>query len=146
MKITNRRAFHDYQITDRFEVGLALLGAEVQSIKHGRANINTAYARIKNGEAWLIGANIPLSQFSSIPDYDPTRSRKLLMHKEQLTSLGTKIAQERLTLVPISLYTKGRLVKAELGLGKGKKEYQKKDTQKERDITRDIERALRDKD
>lgn len=146
MKITNRRAFHDYQITDRFEAGLALIGAEVQSIKHGRANINTAYARIRNGEAWLIGANIPLSQFSSIPDYDPARSRKILLHKDQLISLSTKIAQERLTLVPISLYTKGRLIKAELGLGKGKRDFQKKDTQKQRDIDRDIERALRDKE
>jgi SsrA-binding protein len=118
----------------------------VQAIRQGRANINSAYIRIRGGEAWLIGANIPLSVHSAIKDYDPTRVRKVLLHKDQLVSLGSKIASEKLTLVPISLYTKGRLVKAEIGLGKGKKEYQKKEVRRRRDMDLDAERAIRDKD
>ncbi len=146
MKITNRRAFHDYQISDRFEGGLALIGGEVQAIRQGRANINSAYVRIRGGEAWLIGANIPLSVHSAIQGYDPTRVRKVLLHKDQLTSLGSKIASEKLTLVPISLYTKGRLVKAEIGLGKSKKQYEKREIKRKKDLDREAEIAIREKD
>lgn len=146
MKVTNKRAFHDYQIQERFEAGLALIGGEVQSIRQGRANISSAYVRIRDGEAWLIGANIPLSAHSAIKDYDSTRVRKVLLHKDQIVSYGSKIASEKLTLVPISLYTKGRLVKAEIGLGKGKKKYEKRDAKRRKDMDRDAERAIRDKD
>lgn len=146
MKITNRRAFHDYQISERFEGGLALIGGEVQAIRQGRANINSAYVRIRDGEAWLIGANIPLSVHSAIKGYDPTRVRKVLLHKDQVISLASKLASERLTLVPISLYTKGRLVKAEIGMGRGKKRYEKRDAKRRKDMDRDAERAIRGKD
>lgn len=145
MKINNRRAFHDYFITDKFEAGLSLTGAEVASIKQGRANINAAFVRIRNGEAWLVGANIPLSQFSSLQGYDPGRLRKVLLHKSELVSLSTKLSADKLTLVLLSLYTKGRLVKAQLALGKGKKQYEKREVKRRKDLDRDTERALKDR-
>lgn len=144
MQIKNRRAYHDYQILEKYEAGLSLLGGEVQSIKAGRANIEHAFVRIRNGEAYLMGANIPLSVHSQIQGYDPSRIRKVLMHRQEITSLSTKMSQAGLTLVPISLYNKGRLVKVELGLGKGKREFDKKEVRKKRDIDRDIEKALKD--
>lgn len=146
MKVTNKRAFHDYFVTDRFEAGLSLLGSEVQAIRLNRANINSAYVRIRGGEAWLVGGNIPLSEHSRIEGYDPGRSRKVLLHRKELTSLSTKIAQERLTLVPISLYNKGRLVKVQIGLGKGKKQYEKREAKRRKDLDLEAERDLRQKD
>lgn len=144
MQIKNRRAFHDYQILEKLEAGVSLLGGEVQSIKAGRANIDHAFVRIRNGEAYLLGANIPLSVHSQIQGYDPSRVRKVLLHRHEITSLSTKIGQSGLTLVPISLYNKGRLVKVEIGLGKGKREFEKKEVRKKRDIDREVEKALKD--
>lgn len=144
MQIKNRRAFHDYQILETIEAGLGLLGGEVQSIKAGRANIDHAFVRIRNNEAYLFGANIPLSVHSQIQGYDPSRIRKVLLHRQEIASLATKIRQSGLTLVPISLYNKGRLVKVQLGLGKGKREFEKKEVRKKRDIDREVEKALKD--
>lgn len=144
MQIKNRRAYHDYQILEKYEAGLSLLGGEVQSIRLGRANIDHAFVRIRNGEAYLMGANIPLSVHSQIQGYDSSRLRKVLLHRQEITSLSTKISQSGLTLVPISLYNKGRLVKIELGLGKGKRQFEKKEARKKKDIDREVEKALKD--
>jgi|SRR3989344_4873853 len=144
MQIKNRRAYYDYQILEKYEGGLALLGGEVQSIRAGRANIDHAFVRIRNGEAYLLGANIPLSVHSQIKGYDPSRVRKVLLHRQEIVSLSTKVSQSRLTLMPISLYNKGRLVKVQIGLGKGKKQFEKKDAKKKKDLDREIERALKD--
>lgn len=146
MKLYNKRARFDYQIEDSFEAGIALTGTEVKSIRDGRGDISSAFVRLRGGEAWLIGANIPQSVHSSIQDYDPVRSRKILLHKEQLLSLGTKLTSKNLTLVPVSLYTKGRLVKAEIALGKGKKQFEKKEAKRRADLDREAEQALREKE
>lgn len=146
MKILNRRARHDYQIGESFEAGIALTGPEVKSIKQGRGDISSSFVRIKDGEAWLVGANIPLYGQASAPGYDPIRTRKVLLHKNEIISLSTKVGQQRLTLVPLSLYTKGRLVKVQLALGRGKKQYEKREAKRRADVQREVERALRDKD
>ncbi|MAG60099.1 SsrA-binding protein [Candidatus Woesebacteria bacterium] len=144
MRILNRRARHDYQILESFEAGVALTGAEVKSIKEGRADLGGSFAQIRDGEAWLLGANIPLYKGSSgAADYDPLRIRKLLVHRKEIVSLETKIKQKKLTLVPISLYTKGRLVKVKVALGRGKKKYEKRDAKRQKDIQREIERELK---
>lgn len=146
MKIINRRASFDYEIISRFEAGLSLLGSEVKSLKLGRGDLTSAFVRIRAGEAWLVGANIPPYGFSSQKDYDPIRSRRVLLHKKEIVSLGTKVNAENLTLVPVSVYNKGPRVKLEVALARGKKEYQKKEQKKKRDIDREIEREVRGKD
>jgi len=131
MKIFNKRAKFDYFLQEKFEAGIALTGSEVKSLKEG-------------GEAWLYGANIPLYAHTSV-EYDPLRPRKLLLHKKEIISIGTKAKQQNLTLVPISVYTKGRLVKVQIALAKGKKQYEKRDARRKKDIELDIKRALREK-
>lgn len=143
MQILNRRARHDYQFFESFEAGLALKGSEVKSIKQGRGDLAASFVRMKEGEAWLVGANIPLYGTAPAAGYDPLRDRKLLLHKEQLISLNTKAKQQKLTLVPLSLYTKGNLVKLRVALGRGKKQYEKRDAKRKKDIQRDIERSLK---
>lgn len=145
MKILNKRASFEYNLFEKFEAGIALTGVEVASIKAGRADINHAYVRIRDGEAWLINANIPAYEHSTPVGYEPTRSRKVLLHKAELISLSTKISQEKLTIVPISLYNKGRLVKAQLSLGKGKRQFEKRESKRKKDIDRDTERALKER-
>ena len=138
----NRRAFHDYTITERYEAGLALLGSEVKSLRDHRANLKDAYARFFGDELWLVGAHIspyaPASQFG----HDPTRSRKLLLHRRELDRLGGKVKERGLTLVPLRLYwVKGR-AKVELGLGVGKKLHDKRIAIRERMEKREVDRAL----
>ncbi len=145
MQIQNKRARFDYQILEELEGGLALTGAEVKTLKEGRADISHAFVRIRDGEAWLVGANIPQYGHSTLKDYDPLRTRKVLLHKEQIVSLGTKMSQSNLTLVPTKVYNKGRLVKVRLALARGKKQYDKKETTKRNDIQRQIERELKDR-
>lgn len=143
MRIVNRRARHDYQILETFEAGISLTGPEVKSIKQGRGNLSGSFVRVKDGEAWLAGTDIPKYGPAGKQDYDPTRPRKLLLHKKEIVSLSTKVRQQQLTLVPLSLYTKGRLVKAQVALAKGKKKYEKREALKRRDIEREVERALK---
>lgn len=144
MQIFNRRARHDYQLFESFEAGLALKGSEVKSIKQGRGNLAASFVRIKDDEAWLIGANIPLYGTTPAAGYDSLRDRKLLLHKEQLISLNTKSKQQKLTLVPLSLYTKGNLIKVRVALGRGKKQYEKREAKRRKDIQRDTERSLKE--
>lgn len=143
MDVRNRRARRNYQILDTFEAGIVLSGAEVKSIKAGRGDLSGSFVRIRSGEAWLVGAHIPLYQASYPEGYDPLRMRKLLLHKDEVISLDTKTKQQRLTLVPISLYTKGRLVKARVALARGKKKYEKREAKRRKDIERETERELK---
>ena len=145
MKIFNKRARHDYQLYETVEAGVSLLGSEAKSIRNGRGDITSAFARIKDGEAYLVGANIPLHAMSAPQGYDPIRTRKLLLHKSQIVSLGTRMKQQNLLLVPVSVYTKGPLVKLELALARGKKKYEKKEEKKRRDIDREVEIEARGK-
>jgi SsrA-binding protein len=138
----NRRAFHDYHIDEKYEAGLVLTGSEVKSLREGRANLKDAYARFFGEELFLVGAHIspyaPASQFG----HDPERNRKLLLHSEEIDRLRGRIQERGLTLIPLRLYwSKGR-AKAELGLGRGKKLHDKRETIRERMEKRDIDRAM----
>lgn len=143
MNIVNKKARFEYELTgEGVEAGICLLGAEAKSVREGRADISKSAVRIINDELYLINANIPAS---GIAKYDPTRMRKLLLHRGEILSLITKMKQKRLQIVPIRVYNKGRLIKIYLELGKGKRQFEKKESIKRHDINRDIEREFREK-
>lgn len=146
MRIVNRKALHNYHILDRIEAGIVLSGSEVKSIRSGRVDLGEAYVRILNGEAFLVNANIPRYQQSGQKEYDATRSRKLLLHRDQINSLIGKVSGKAQTLVPVSLYEKNNRFKVEVGLGKSKKEFDKRKVIKERDHIRRVEQELRGKE
>ncbi|MEO6929857.1 MAG: SsrA-binding protein SmpB, partial [Casimicrobiaceae bacterium] len=136
--VENRKAFHDYFIEERFEAGLALEGWEVKSIRAGRAQLKEAYVVVKKGELLLIGAHVsPLSTASTHVQADPTRTRKLLMHREEINRLIGKVERAGFTLTPIDLHYKSGRIKLEIGLAKGKKQHDKRATEREREWTRE---------
>lgn len=139
----NRRAFHDYHIDDRFEAGIALVGSEVKSLRDGRANLSDAYARFVGEELWLIGAHVSPYGPASLFGHEPKRDRKLLMHRRELDRLAGKVNEKGLTLVPLRLYWKEGRAKVELGVARGKRQYDKRQAIKERDERREMERARR---
>lgn len=143
MKIINRRAYYDYHLLEKFETGIELTGPEVKSVKKGRMSLKTSFVQIKDDQAYLVNAHIPPYEFARQRNYEPTRTRRLLLHKKEIISLMTKMRQKRLTLVPLSCYTKGPWIKMEIALAKGKKKYEKKEAKKRRDIEREVERELR---
>lgn len=145
MKILNRQALHNYKILDRFEAGINLLGSEVKSVKAGHINLTGAFARIIGSEAYLVNASIPLYEYARPEGYDERRTRKLLLHKKEIIALKTKMAQGNWTLVPLACYSKGSLIKLELALAQGKKEYDHREEIKKRDLTREVEITLRGK-
>jgi SsrA-binding protein len=140
----NKRAHFDYQISDKYEAGLVLTGAEVKSIKTGHVSLKESFVTIKGNELFLTNANIPFyERAGDAKNYDPTRSRKLLLKKSEIKHLTGKIRTDGLTLVPISLYTKKRLLKLEFGVGKGKRKFDKRQTISKREDKRRVQRALR---
>lgn len=145
MKIVNRRARRDYQIIDEVEAGIVLTGAEVKSLREGRGTLSGAFARIKDEEVWLHNFIIPAYKQAGGRGYDPAKPRKLLLHKREIISLTHKMEGKNLTLVPLVCYTMGRFMKVKLGLGKGKKKFEKREQKKKRDIEREIARSLRNK-
>ncbi|MFZ6015346.1 MAG: SsrA-binding protein SmpB [Patescibacteria group bacterium] len=143
----NRKAKFDYECLDKYEAGLELTGQEVKSVREGGAKIDTGHIVIRNGELWLIGANIqPYKKASHIEDYDPARSRKLIMHKKEINQLIGKLSEKGLTAIPFSLYTRGNRIKLEVWLARGKKTHEKRQKLKERDIKRETDRFLRGHD
>lgn len=146
MKVFNRRARHDYQLSDKFETGLVLTGAEVKSVLEGKIHLEEAYAKIIQGELFLINCHIHPYRFADTKNIDPRRTRKLLVHKKELVSLASKIKQKNLTLIPVSCYTKGRKIKLKLALAKSKKKFEKREAKKIKDLEREVERELREKD
>lgn len=142
MKVLNRRASHDYQLLEKFEAGIALSGPEVKSVREGKMSLEGSFARITGGETWLFNCHIHPYRFADTRDLDPTRPRKILLHKKEIISLESKMRQKRLTLVPLACYTKGCLIKLELALGKGKKEFEKREAKKREDIERELEREM----
>lgn len=141
--VHNRRARRDYDVIDTFETGLVLQGSEVKSLRDGHVQVADAYAHVKNGEIWLEGVHIAPYQFAhGVGAHDPDRSRKLLMHRDEIARLDQRIALERLTLVPISLYFKEGRVKVELALAKGRRKADKREALAARDSQREIDRAL----
>ncbi len=146
MNIYNRRANYDYEILETLEAGLVLKGYEVKSIKSSKISLKGSYVTIKDNEAYLINAHISPYQPPNTPkNYDPMRSRKLLLHKNQIKSLIGKLKQKGLTLVPIKIYTKRGIIKLEFGVGRGKREIDKREKIKQRETKRKIERAMRGK-
>ena len=142
--IENRKAFHDYFIEERYEAGLALEGWEVKAIRAGRSQLKEAYVVVRNGEVFLIGAHIsPLNSASTHVHADPVRTRKLLLHSEQIRKLIGQVERAGYTLVPLNLhFAKGR-IKLEVGLAKGKKQHDKRETEKKRDWQREKQRLMR---
>lgn len=140
----NRKAFHDYFIEDRFEAGLALEGWEVKSLREGRAQLKESYVIVRNGEVFLFGAHIsPLTSASTHIHPDPTRTRKLLLHRGEISKLIGSVDRKGYTLVPLSLYWKRGRAKLEIGLAKGKAKVDKRATLKDRERAREAERALK---
>lgn len=142
--VENRKAFHDYFIEERYEAGIALEGWEVKSIRAGRVQIAEAYVILRDGAPYLIGSHIsPLPTASTHIQPDPTRTRKLLLHAEELKRLIGKVERAGYTLVPLNLHYKGGWIKLEIGLAKGKRQHDKREAEKERDWQREKQRLLR---
>jgi SsrA-binding protein len=141
--VDNRRARHDYHLLERVEAGLALSGSEVKSLRLGGASLAQAYADIRGGEAWLIGAHIAPYEQASLGAHDPDRERKLLLKRREITSLNSELREKGLTLVPTRLYFKAGRVKVELALARGKSGRDKRDDLAKRDAQREIERELK---
>ena len=139
----NRRARHEYNVEETVEAGLVLTGTEITSIRAGRANLAEAYARIERGEAWLIGAHIAPYEQASRFNHEPTRTRKLLLHRDQIAELAGKTQTRGYTLVPLRLYLRDGLAKVELGLARGRKAHDKRRVIAERDARRELERETK---
>lgn len=142
MKVTNKKAFFDYQLMDRFEAGINLYGHEVKSVRLGKADLSASFVRIIGSEAYLVNAKIFAYQPGQIEGYDERRTRKLLLHKKELIALKTKTDGANLSLVPVSLYLKHGFIKLEIALGKGKKQYQKRESIKKRDLQRQLDQSF----
>lgn len=139
----NRRARHDYQLLERVEAGLALTGTEVKALREGQVQLGQAYAEIRRGEAWLVGASIAEYSQGNLANHRPERDRKLLLHRHEISSLDGKVREKGLTLVPTRLYFKDGKVKVEIALARGKERVDKRRDIAERDAKRQMERALR---
>ena len=136
MKIVNRKARFDYEIKDVIEAGIQLTGAEVKAAKSGQVAMDGAHAKIIDGEIWIVGMQIYPYKFANNENYDPMRTRKLLVHQKELVALQTKMRSGGLTLIPTAIYTKSGFVKIELGLARGKRKYEKREGIKKRDLER----------
>ena len=140
---SNRKAFHEYFVLERFEAGIELAGTEVKSIRAGNVNLKDAFCTVKNGELFVRGMHVSPYEQGNIFNRDPVRPRRLLMHKREILKLNARIMQDGVALIPLSLYFKDSRVKVELGLCKGKKLHDKRDDIAAKDAQRDIQRALR---
>ena len=143
---SNRRAFHDFHILEQVEAGIVLTGTEIKSIREGKAAIAEAYARIENGELWLIGSTVSPYSHGNRANHATDRPRKLLVHRRQLNQLREAIEQKGLTLVPLRLHLKNGRAKLDVGVARGKKLYDKRAAEADRQSRRDMDRALRDRD
>lgn len=139
----NRKAHHEYFIEETFEAGLKLLGTEVKSIRDGRVNLKEGYVQIKDGEVYILNCHINPYSHGNIMNHDPLRTRKLLLHEKEIRKLIGSSSQRGYTIVPLKIYLKGRLIKLEIGLAKGKRQFEKREQIKEREVRREIERNFR---
>jgi SsrA-binding protein len=140
---TNRKAFHNYYIGDSIEAGIALTGSEIKSIRAGRISLGDAYIKPEAGELWLVNAHIARYDPSSYMGHEPTRPRKLLLHRKEILSLSSKVAEKGLTLVATKVYLKGNIAKVEIALAKGKKLYDKREVITRREVERELARAIK---
>lgn len=142
---TNRKAFHDYFIEEKFEAGLVLVGTEIKSIRKGSVQFKDAYIEIKGNEAFIIGMHIAPYEFGNQFNHDETRDRKLLLHKLEIKKLNKSVQQKGYTVVPLAIYLKDGKAKMEVALAKGKANYDKRQSLKEKDAKREIEKAMKNK-
>jgi len=143
---TNRKAYHNYHILDKFEAGLELAGSEVKSLREGKANIKEAYVMVREGQVWLMAAHISPYSHTGFLGHDPDRVKRLLLHRREIQKLKDSLDQKGLTAIPLKLYFNGRgKAKVEIGVAKGKKTYDKKIALKERDIKRETDREMRNR-
>ena len=140
----NRKAYHDYFVDEKYEAGIALFGTEVKSLRQGTVNLKDSYCSVKDGELFVIGMHISPYEKGNIFNREPLRDRKLLMHKKEIMKLTGLVTQKGYTLVPLSLYFSGKNVKVEVGLCRGKKLYDKRDSLAEKQTNREIDRRMRD--
>jgi len=140
---SNKKAFHDYHVLDKFEAGLELTGTEVKSLRDGAANLKDAYVTFKNGEAFLFNAHISPYTHGNRENHLPDRTRKLLLHRREIEKLHVQVTEKGLTVVPLRLYFKGSRVKAEIGVVRGKKLYDKRDTERKRELDREAAVAMK---
>lgn len=141
MNIINKKAKFNYNLFERIEAGISLLGGEAKSARLGHVNLSDSFVKIIDNEVCLVNANIPVE---GKKDYNSTRTRKLLLHKNQIVSLQTRIKQQKLSIIPTRIYTRGNLIKLEVALAKSKRKFEKRQTIKKRDIQRETERELKD--
>jgi SsrA-binding protein len=140
---TNRKAYHNYHISDPIEAGISLKGSEIKSIRNGRVSLGDAYVRPENGELWLYNAHIARYEAGSYINHDPTRPRKLLLHRKEINNLASRVAEKGLTLVATKVYIKGHVAKVEIALARGKKQYDKREVIQRRETEREMARAVK---
>jgi SsrA-binding protein len=136
----NKKAFHDYEITNRYEAGIVLTGTELKTLRLQKGSIQEAYARVKKSEVWLINSNIPEYKYGTTSNHEPLRDRKLLLHNNEIRKITTKLQDKGFTLIPLKIYFSGPYVKVELGLARGKKSYDKRESIKKEEVKRQLKR------
>lgn len=141
--LRNKRAYYDYDISEKLEAGMSLVGSEVKSLRDQRGSLGEGYVDIRNGEAWLVNATINEYPWANQFNHDPKRQRRLLLHKRELKKLHVKTSQRGFTLVPLSIYLKDGKIKLEIGVARGKRQYEKRDSVKAADAQRDVDRAMK---
>lgn len=145
MKVVNRKAFHDYNILDTYETGIVLIGPEVKSVRGERMSLEGSFVRVIGSEIYLVNAQIYPYPYARPENYDPKRTRKLLLHKREIIVIKSKLASSDLTIIPLECYFSKGFIKLKIGLAKGKREYEKREKIKRRDMDRDVQRELREK-
>ncbi len=145
MKIVcqNRKAYHDYHIGETMEAGMALMGTEVKSLRAGQANLKDSYVLIKDNEVFLLNCHISPYSHGNIMNHDPLRTRKLLLHRKEIEKLRGQVLQKSYTLIPLKIYFKDHVAKVEIGVAKGKRQYEKRESIKKKEAEREIERAMK---
>jgi SsrA-binding protein len=141
---TNRKAYHDYFLEDTYEAGIALTGTEIKSVRAARVNLRDGFVILRNGEAWLVNVHISPYDFGNRENHEPRRERKLLLHRQELRKLQTKVSERGWTIVPLRMYLKDGRAKVEIALVRGKRLYDKKDTIAERDADRELRRVIKE--
>src|SRR5512135_1228722 len=142
---TNRKAYHDYEVEETHEAGVVLTGTEIKSIRAGSVNLRDSYAQVRNGEMWVMNVHIAPYEPASRQNVDPYRDRKMLMHRKEILRLFGRAQEKGLTLIPLRLYLKKNKAKVEIGLARGKKEYDKRDAIAKRESAREIDRAVKER-
>ncbi len=142
---TNRKAYHDYHIEETHEAGVVLTGTEIKSVRAGSINLRDSYAQVRNGEMWLMNAHVAPYEPASRQNVDPYRDRKLLMHRKEILRLFGRVQEKGLTLIPLRVYLKKNKAKVEIGLARGKKQYDKREAIAKRDSAREIQRAVKER-